>query len=78
MESKAIKSRFFYLLKVLLAAVRWIQHDIQNRRHSLIRLLSHIRLPFVSPGFMQSLYQSSDDITLLQLLSEVYEVSMTE
>lgn len=56
-----------------------MKHDLQNRRHSLIRLLSHVRLPFVSPGFMQSLCKSTDftDIELLELLSDVYEVGKT-
>lgn len=65
-----------FIFQVLLAVIRWMKHDMNNRRNSLWRLLSYVRLPFVSPGFVQSLCKSTDenDAMLLQLISDICTV----
>ena len=42
---------------VLAALLRWVTHDLTNRTQELKDLLEHIRVPFVSNSYLNSIIQ---------------------
>ncbi|GMS98580.1 hypothetical protein PENTCL1PPCAC_20755, partial [Pristionchus entomophagus] len=40
--------------QVFTAAMQWVKHEVQQRKHLLYQVLSHVRLPFCSPKFIVS------------------------
>lgn len=42
---------------VYLAVLRWVYHDLEERKHLFPEVMSHVRIPFVSPEFLSDLEQ---------------------
>lgn len=42
------------------AVMRWIHHDLPNRRNKVADILSHVRLPFVSPHYLQDVIERDE------------------
>ena len=42
------------------AVMRWIHHDLQDRRDKVADILSHVRFPFVSPHYLQDVVERDE------------------
>lgn len=42
------------------AVMRWIHHDLQDRRDKVADILRHVRLPFVSPRYLQDVIERDE------------------
>ena len=58
------------------AVMRWIHHDLQSRRDKVADILSHVRLPFVSPHYLQDVIERDellrDELCCQRLIQEAH------
>ena len=48
---------------VLEGVLRWVHHDLDNRKASFEAIIEHVRLPYCSPGYLRHVKEKSDVIT---------------
>ena len=55
---------------VLLACIKWVQHDVESRKEDFKTLVSHLRLQFCSKGFIKYIFKVYPDLTLMPAIKE--------
>ena len=62
---------FNIFVQVLYPALKWLEHDTANRRRHCFEVLSHIRLPLISPQVLDDAIKTVQDPSIAVALKTV-------